>query len=640
MVYRPQFRFEGAGGRGTAVFRGERGLGLTHTARRKILAAAAGWPIALAACLCCGVPPSRKDSTEQLSAEKCSTTDRSPERNTEERNTKARNTKARNTKARNTECSTSPSPAEPSTRSPRIRQSRADHSPAAASARARRFPQHEAAGRNRAADGEGHRLRAAQSARWRGRLRADRRLPGLRPEKSLCGLRVLRRSRARCAARMSRREDIYDDDQVEIMLDTFHDRRRAYAFQTTPLGVQWDAIWTEASRDEDQRQFRYVVRYGVGFARQSDRVAGSSCGWQFRSRACAFRRRNSRSGESFCIAASRARMKTAFWPHISYKGQGRLGQAATLYGLEGISPGHNIELIPYGLMRGFRALDTRDPANPYFQNADAQGQPGMDAKFVIHDHFVVDVTANPDFSQVESEDPQITVNQRYAVYFPEKRPFFLENEDFFRTPLDLFFTRNIGDPSAGIRLTGKDGPYSVGLMAADDRSPGPGGAGLQHTYSGMRSYFTIARVSRDIFRQSSVGALYTDWECPTTGEFNRIGGVDTRLKFNPNWTLDGQAVVSSSNLNLELRSQSLSLQLRQSRQWQLLCRAGREARTATRRPALHLRRNVQRHQPGIRDDSGIHQSRRHSRDQQEADYRFRPKKGWILSWGPSLSTSL
>ena len=70
-------------------------------------------------------------------------------------------------------------------------------------------------------------------------------------------------------ARMSRREDIYDDDQVEVMLDTFHDRRRAYAFQTTPLGVQWDAIWTEASRDGGQWEFRYVIRYGVGFARQS-----------------------------------------------------------------------------------------------------------------------------------------------------------------------------------------------------------------------------------------------------------------------------------------------------------------------------------------------------------------------------------
>src|SRR5271155_4261380 len=246
----------------------------------------------------------------------------------------------------------------------------------------------------------------------------------------------------------------------------------------------------------------------------------------------------------------------AFWPQVSYKVQGRLGQAATLEGLEGISPGGDIELIPYGILRGFRGLDQRDPYNPYFQNAVAQGQTGMDAKFVIHDHFVLDMTANPDFSQVESEDPQITVNQRFEVYFPEKRPFFLENEDYFRTPIDLFFTRNIQDPSAGIRLTGKEGPYSVGLMATDDRGPGlavpsfcpPTSPICSSLLSGDRSYFTIARVSRDIFKQSSVGAVYTDWECPTTGEFNRVGGVDTRLRFNANWSLDGQAVVSSSNL--------------------------------------------------------------------------------------------
>src|ERR1700691_6470928 len=93
-------------------------------------------------------------------------------------------------------------------------------------------------------------------------------------------------------------------------------------------------------------------------------------------------------------------------------------------------------------------------------------------------------------------------------------------------------------------------------MATDDRAPGlavpnycPDTSPIcSDSLSGIRSYFTIARVSRDIFKQSSVGAVYTDWECPATGEFNRVGGLDTRLKFNANWTLEGQAVVSSSNL--------------------------------------------------------------------------------------------
>jgi hypothetical protein len=356
-------------------------------------------------------------------------------------------------------------------------------------------------------------------------------------------------------ARMSRREDIYDDDEVEVMLDTFHDRRRAYAFQTTPLGVQWDAIWSEATRDEISGNFDTSFdTVWDSNGRVTDRGFVVRIAIPFKSL-----RFPSTKEQTWGIILYRGivrKNEDAFWPQISLKVAGRLGQAATLYGLEGISPGRSIELIPYGIMQGFRALDERDPYNPFFQNAEARGQAGMDAKFVIHDHFVLDLTANPDFSQVESEDPQITVNQRFEVYFPEKRPFFLENEDYFRTPLDLFFTRNIQDPSAGIRLTGKEGPYSVGLMATDDRAPGLAVPSFCPATSpicsddlyGIRSYFTVARASRDIFRQSSVGAIYTDWECPATGEFNRIGGIDTRLKFNANWSLDGQAVVSSSNL--------------------------------------------------------------------------------------------
>jgi len=336
----------------------------------------------------------------------------------------------------------------------------------------------------------------------------------------------------------------------------------------------------------------------------------------------------------------------AFWPQISYKVSGRLGQAATLYGLEGISPGRSIELIPYGVMRGFRALDTRDPGNPFFQHATVQGQPGMDAKFVVHDHFVLDMTANPDLSQVESEDPQITVNERFEVYFPEKRPFFLETGDYFRTPLDLFFKRNIQDPSAGIRLTGKEGPYSVGLMATDDRGPGQAVANY-FPLASTRSYFTIARVSRDIFKESSVGALYTDWECPTTGEFNRVGGLDTRLKFNANWSLEGQAVVSSSNLAGNFVSSAYSSNNCETNLFPFDSGtvgkgnyyAGPADKVDLKREGLHFSYE------GIYDDISPgfvtmpgFVNRVDIRELfQIIDYRFRPKKGWILDWGPSLN---
>jgi Domain of unknown function (DUF5916)/Carbohydrate family 9 binding domain-like len=434
-------------------------------------------------------------------------------------------------------------------------------------------------------------------------------------------------------ARMSRREDIYDDDQVEVMLDTFHDRRRAYAFQTTPLGVQWDAIWTEASREEVNGNWDTSFDT-VWDSRGKVTEQGFVVWMAIPFKSLRFPTTEKQEWGIILYRGITRKTEDSFWPHVSFKIQGRLGQAATLYGLEGISPGHSIELIPYGILRGFRALDTRDPTNPYFQQADAQGQTGMDAKFVFRDHFTVDLTANPDFSQVESEDPQITVNQRYAVYFPEKRPFFLENEDFFRTPMDLMFTRSIGDPSAGIRMTGKDGPYSVGVMATDDRSPGLAVPDYSQ-FSGMRSYFTIARVSRDIFGQSSVGALYTDWECPTTGEFNRVGGVDTHLKFNPNWTLDGQAVTSSSNLNLNCEANLYPFS--SGNQGNADHYAGPAEKLQLRRDGLHFTYDGTYNDitsgfvtiPGFVNRVDIRET------VQAADYRFRPKSGWVVDWGPS-----
>jgi hypothetical protein len=448
-------------------------------------------------------------------------------------------------------------------------------------------------------------------------------------------------------ARLSRREDIYDDDQVEIILDTFHDRRRAYAFQTTPLGVQWDAIWTEASREEETQSHFDTSFDTVWNSRGKVTGHGFVVWMEIPFKSLRFPATKVQEWGLILYRGINRKSEDSFWPHITFKVEGRLGQAATMYGLEGISPGRDIELIPYGLVRGFRALDTRDLQNPYFQKATVQGAPGMDAKFVIRDHFTIDATVHPDFSQVESEDPQITVNQRYAVYFPEKRPFFLENEDFFRSPMNLFFTRNIGDPSAGIRLTGKDGPYSVGVMSADDRSPG---LALPDYFplSGIRSYFTIARVTRDIWNQSSVGALYTDWECPSTNEYNRVGGVDGRVKFSPNWTLDGQAVTSSSNILGNVFSPTYSSRNCEANAYPFSSGnqgngnhyAGPAERLQLHRDGLHLTYDALYNDisPGFVSIPGFINRVDIRELQQEVDYRFRPKHGWIVNWGPTVNT--
>ncbi len=455
-------------------------------------------------------------------------------------------------------------------------------------------------------------------------------------------------------ARMSRREDIYDDDQVAVMFDTFHDRRRAYEFQTTPLGVQWDAIYTEAIHQSSGGN--WDTSWDAVWDSKGKVTDRGWVAWM----AIPFKslRFPSTEKQEWGILMYRGitrKNEDSYWPRVTYRIAGRLGQEATLHGLEGISPGRDIELIPYGIMRGFRSLDTTDPYNPFFQNATAQGQVGLDAKFVIKDHFVLDLTANPDFSQVETEDPQITVNQRFEVYFPEKRPFFLENADYFRSPINLFFTRNIQDPSAGIRLTGKEGPYSVGLMASDDRAPGlavpsfcpPTSPICSDALYGDRSYFTIARVSRDIFKESTIGAIFTDWECPSTGEYNRVGGLDARLRFNANWILEGQAVTSSSNM------QGLNVgNLQTTCEYNLfpfsagnLISSGNGNHYAGPADQIELRRNglhfnyigtYQDVSPGFVTVPGFVNRVDIRGLYNTVYYRFRPKKGWLLAWGPTL----
>jgi hypothetical protein len=137
------------------------------------------------------------------------------------------------------------------------------------------------------------------------------------------------------------------------------------------------------------------------------------------------------------------------WPRYSSRIEGRLNQAGTLVGLKGISPGRNLQLLPFGSFRSSRALDLRDPAQPRFAEDRLQLDGGLDAKLVVKDSLVTDIAINPDFSQVESDEPQVTTNQRFEVFFPEKRPFFLENASFFQTPINLFFSRRIADPQFG-----------------------------------------------------------------------------------------------------------------------------------------------------------------------------------------------
>ncbi len=449
-------------------------------------------------------------------------------------------------------------------------------------------------------------------------------------EKNLYVVFVCYDDPAMVRAHETRREDFNGDDDVEVMLDTFHDRRRAYAFQVNPKGVQWDAIWTEQAYADTGGNFDTsfdTLWYSKGKITSQGYVVWIAI--PFRSL-----RFSSAHDQNWGIILLRDIVRdneAAFWPHISINKEGRLGQAGTAKGMSGISPGRNIQLIPYGLMNSYRTVDDRGPnlacptpTDPkatcaHFQDRTIGGTFGMDGKFILNDSLVFDATANPDFSQVESDEPQVTVNQRFRVFFPEKRPFFIENADYFHTPIDLFFTRNIVDPDAGIRLTGRVGPWALGFLSSDDRAPGltvePGTALFK-----TRSYFNIARVSRDLFKQSSIGAIYADWEYPAANSFNRAGGIDARLKFSPKLTATLQGVVSSTEFdgNYSAGPAYKADLAYTSSHWV------QESTYNDVSPGFFT-------QPGFVNRVDLREYR------DNTSYYFRPKSGPVVSWGPEFN---
>src|SRR5262245_1907752 len=259
------------------------------------------------------------------------------------------------------------------------------------------------------------------------------------------------------------RDKISADDRVSVFLDTFDDNQRAYAFEVNPLGIQRDGYLTEGQSDDytfdalwysegEMTPSGYLVRIRIPFA--SLRFAEKSPQtW----------------GIGFCRRIERNSEKS-YWPYITNHAEGFVNQLGSVTGLSEISAGRRYQLVPYGLVANARFLDENLDIAAFRRTQEERY--GLDLKAVLTDAVAVDVAAKPDFSQVEPDAPQVTVNQRFEVRVDEKRPFFIENSGYFQTPIELFFSRRIEQPSAGARLTSKQGNWVFGALLSDDQGPG------------------------------------------------------------------------------------------------------------------------------------------------------------------------
>jgi len=334
---------------------------------------------------------------------------------------------------------------------------------------------------------------------------------------------------------LARRENIFFDDTVSVLLDPFGDRRIGVYFTVNAAGVQSDASWMENN----------FPKYSWDTVWDSEGSVTPE-GWMalvaipFRS--LRFNRNQTDWGVVFSRNFPR-NSEMDYWPRVAANVSGTLSQEGTLRGIEGVSGARNLQLNPYALVQNERRMDVVDFANPFFSSRHLQGATGGEAKLILKDSFVLDTTLNPDFSDVESDQPQFTVNQRFSVFFPELRQFFLENSEYFSTPINLVYTRNIAHPAWGVRLTGKSGNTNVGIFATDDRSQGESVASNDPLYQ-KKTIAAVGRISRDLGTGSNVGIIYTDREFGDG--WNRVGGVDFTFRMNEHWTAKGQMLASST----------------------------------------------------------------------------------------------
>jgi hypothetical protein len=218
------------------------------------------------------------------------------------------------------------------------------------------------------------------------------------------------------------------------------------------------------------------------------------------------------------------------WPPITRKILGHMQQAGKIKGIK-IKPKHTIELTPY-ISGGYQA-----ELNP---SGKLKGRKhfdiGFDLKYGLRSNLILDLAFNPDFSQIEADTNQIEINKRYELYFPEKRPFFLEGINKFKTPIEVFYSRRIKNPLLGAKLTGKFGRYNFGFLSTWDEGQNGDPDAL----------FTIARMQADLGPQSNFGFIFTDKEYKGESSYlsNRLFGLDTRLRFLKYYTLTLQGINS------------------------------------------------------------------------------------------------
>ena len=416
------------------------------------------------------------------------------------------------------------------------------------------------------------------------------------------------------------RDTAWQDDLITIYFDTFLDQQRAYDFDLNAYNVQgdgivntgggrrspiptadrsWDALFHSATNIVADG---YVAEMAIPLKslRYPQRGPGEPHRWGFQ----IVREIKGKNEEN------------AVWAPMSRDVAGFHRQMGLMEGMTDFSTSRNLELLPTftGIQFGSIDRSTGD-----WNNLRANPEGGLNVKYGLTSNLTADFTLNPDFSQIESDRPQIEVNQRFPLFYSELRPFFVEGAEIFDFPGPVTFvhTRTIVDPTWGAKLTGKAGRFAIGLLTAEDEAPGNVGDVDDPLYGHTAQNF-IGRVKYDVYSESHVGAIFTDRSFMDSS--SRLGGIDGSFRLS--------------------RSMSTNFRLIESRHRDLegVDRSGHIYDASISNTGRNLRWFAAAYEltPDFRTDVGFARRVDQRRAISNIGYRWWPES-WLINWGPQLS---
>lgn len=351
-------------------------------------------------------------------------------------------------------------------------------------------------------------------------------------------------------ARYSDRDNSFPtDDVVGLAVDPFNAQNTSFVFDVNPLGVQndrvyseingrsdpsWDALWDSAGRLVDDG---FIVEAKIPFSSlRFPRSNGQAQTWGFN-----FRRYQPR--EVF--------RRISIHP-FDRNNSCRLCQHSELVGFADVDPGKSLEITPTLVGTRSSELDEDEFPDGELVSSDPDLDPGLFVSWGMTPNLNLSGTINPDFSQVEADVAQLDINEQFALFFPELRPFFLEGASFFDTRIRAVHTRNLADPNWGVKLTGQEGKNGLGVLAVEDAQtnlllPGPESSDVETIED--ESLAGVLRYRRDVGQASTIGVLFTGREANDYS--NVVGGVDGKLRLTENDTLQFQYLRSQTEYPLE-----------------------------------------------------------------------------------------